>query len=412
MDLVIRASAVDLLGDLATTQARLQVVGGLEFPTDAISPESWLLAWTRAEDDKSRARLLRCTPAYPTVRVEEELILCIGNSALQNGAAHALEHYGSRRALPRLREVVRLSKDYDPWTIWNVVLALGALRDEASILELKRMALEQEGEVRGMAIRALAEIGSSDAESALLDVFRAGASFKRAAAALILCGRNSAVSVVLDHVRNLPQGQKTLCDILGRLTWGRGHRAGEYFTHIDDELIVGYLVDYQPATERERWDLMRGIERIDGPAIRRLMRSFLQKAGTPEDASLREDDKYKVSAHCRTELALRGDEFAIPYVLDAELEYPEPIVARLTYYLQNFPRAVVAKELRRRLPIPADIRVAKHLLELIGHYGDHDDVALLERYERSEQASVADAAHASRVHLTDPMRIPDGWRLR
>ena len=176
--------------------------------------------------------------------------------------------------------------------------------------------------------------------------------------------------------------------------------------------FIQYLdATYQPKHPKQNWDFVRAFEQIDSPDVRRLLRKWAERQGTPNDAIVRENDSLRMSYLCIRELIDRGDEFAIPYVLDHRADEKDSTYVYLAAdNLQHFPSSTVATELRNRLSAAADNSQALRMLSLLGRFGDASDEELLQQFLDHADDLVANIACESLLRLTDPLLVPEGWR--
>ena len=135
--------------------------------------------------------------------------------------------------------------------------------------------------------------------------------------ALLCCGSPAAVAQLVRRAAARQDGPKWLCERLHHLSWTRGWRRGEYFTHIHTAELVDYLeAHYEPGSPEQNWSVGDAFRQIDSPEVRTLLRKWGSRRGSPEDPLVRESDQRRISDMCYWELRDRGDVSAIGYTLD------------------------------------------------------------------------------------------------
>jgi hypothetical protein len=380
-----------------------------------ISPDSWLAWWHDSTDTPLRQRLVSYLPAIPNVEIEQILIGCLESPEYRITAVGKLGQLGCYRSAPYLRQL--LGDTTGNVTLWEktaLVRSLGQLRDQASITSIRTVVLEHpKGDLAFFGIPSLGWIGGSDAEEALGGLWGTGADEQRIAGALVLCGSSSAVSRAIRLARSKPDGPKWLCESIHKALRIRGYRRGEYYTHIATETLASYLASVEyPANFKERQQLVEGVRQIDGPEIRAVLRKW---ASTSDSSSDPADDSGPRVGRAQPEyeeLMLRGDEYAIPYCLDARSNERSEVYLYLTAEnLNRFPSDAVAAELRRRLAaVGCDDSQAVRLLSLLGRFGNAQDESLIRPYLDAQDDLISNIACESLLRLTDPMLVPENWR--
>jgi HEAT repeat protein len=388
-----------------------------EFPHDgersAVTPELWLTWWRSATDLSVQRKLLEIAPRCPSVELEETLIQCLDTTGLRGQAARLLGEYGAVRAAPRLRQF--LAEDAGTDAIWDPTgapHALGDLRDNAAVPLLKAMISAYPNSIAAtFAVASLGVIGTPEAEKALCELLDDGVDEDHIVPALIACGSASAMGIVVARAKKRLDGPEWLCEKASRLSWTRGWTRGRYYTHIDMTEFVAYLnAAGCPRSPEKNWDLVHAFEQIDSPDVRRLLRKWAERRGTPADAVVRKDDTLRMSYLCARELTDRGDESAIPYVLNDWADRKDSIYVQLAADdLRNFPSHAVAEEVLKRLAA-ADNSQATRMLALLGRFGDAADGERVRPFLTHVDDLVANVACESLLRLTDPLLVPEGWR--
>lgn len=291
--------------------------------------------------------------------------------------------------------------------------AIGDLRDNASVPPLKAMISAHPGlHTAIFAAESLGVIGTPEAEKALRELLADEVGEDYIVPALIACGSASAMSTVVARAKTRPDGPEWLCDQASRLSQTRGWTRGKYFTHIDMAEFVAYLdaADYSGSPNRI-WNLVSALRQIDSVEVRRLLRKWAERRGTPCDPVMRTDDGLRMSDLCVRELVDRGDESAIQYVLDDLEERKEQSYVRVVADdLRHCPSQPVAVELRNRLAKAVENFQVAQMLSLLGMFGQACDSDLLQAYLNHPDDLVANVACESLLRLTDPLLVPEGWR--
>ena len=119
-----------------------------------------------------------------------------------------------------------------------------------------------------------------------------------------------------------------------------------------------------------------------------------------------------MSCLCMEELTYRGEESAIPYVLDrwANNEKDSTYVHLTTDHLRHFPSSSVAAEVRKRLSAASNDAQVVRMLSLLGRFGDASDEAIIRPFLDHVDDLVANIACESLLRLIDPLLVPESWR--
>ena len=419
IDLAKRAHAVSLLYPAAVAAAKR----GASFELDqgeqrtCVNADVWLGWWRQSTDVSLRRKLLTLLPRYPNAEIEEVLLDCLDSPDLSGSAASRLSEYGAIRSAPRLREILaEEATAADHWATSEAAHALGSLRDDAAVPLLERVAAEHSDDwVVRQAIGSLGRIGNSEAECALERLLRLqkGEGFENAVLeALFCCGSSPAVVQLVHRAAARQDGPKWLCERLRHLSWTRGWRRGEYFTHIHTAELVDYLESrYEPGSPDQNWSVEDAFRQIDSPEVRALLRKWAGRRGSAEDPLVRESDQRRISDMCYWELRDRGDESAIGYTLDERAEVEDDLyVAIAADDLRPFPTAAVAVQLRLRLAMATTTSETLRMLALLGRFGELADAELVSRFQDRPDDRVANVACEAMLRLSDPMLVPDRWR--
>jgi hypothetical protein len=410
--LAIRSHCTGLIYYAIVAWTRHYFGGPADWVRAWTTPDTWLRWWNALTDIACRRKLLQVIPTVANGEIEEVLIGCLDHPDMRGQAAWHLGHFGCHRAIPYLRQMLDgRTGDMKLWEKEQAALALGLLRDESSVELLRRLAIENpKTDPELFAVAALGFIGTVEAEAALNSLLGTEVEQKHVGGALICCGSSSAVLKVIDLARSRSDGPKWLCECLQRAFWTRGHRRGEYYTHISTSPLVDYLATCENEVE-EKWDLVHGFEQIDSVEVRELLRRWAAREGTTNDAVVREDDKLRMSFLSYDELMNRGDEFAIPYFLEHRAEEEDHIYVFLAVdNLGHLPSEAVAKEIRSRFASASSVSQIVRLLALLGRFGDSSDEDLIRPFLDHPDDLVANVACESLLRLTDPMLVPEKWR--
>jgi hypothetical protein len=289
--------------------------------------------------------------------------------------------------------------------------ALGDLRDDAAVPFLKAMiSAYPKSHAAIEAAASLGVIGTPEAEKALIALLAEGNCQEGIVPALITCGSPSAMAVVIARAKTRPDGPEWLCKQARHLSSTRGWTRGRYYTHIHTKELVEYLdASYQPMSPTQNWDYVHAFEQIDSPDVRRLLRRWAEWSGTSADAIVREG--IRMSYFCIRELKYRGDEFAIPYILDQRAGEKEDVYVHIAADgLRHFASSAVAAEVCNRLSAATDSSQAVRMLSLLGRFGDASHEKLVRRFLDDPDDLVANVACESFLRLTDPLLVPEGWR--
>jgi HEAT repeat protein len=382
-----------------------------------VTTEVWLGWWRQTPDLRLRRRLLRMLPLYPSTEIEEILIGCLDLPELCSSAARELGDYGVVRAAARLRWVLAEGfSSEDQWAKAAAARALGDLRDETAVPLLAATAGEHPHDwVVRQAVASLGLIGGEEAEHALEQLLRCGKDGRfeeKILEALLLCGSRSAVEIVVERARSRDDGPHWLFQRLGGLAMVRGWRRGEYYTHIFCDDLVDYLASQYPAgSPGQDREVERAFQQIDGPAVRRLLRTWAGLSG-PVDARSTTGDGRRTSPNIYFEtLRDRGDESAIDYALDERADDEDEIYVVVTAdHLLNFSAAAVSRHLRLRLEVSSTASEAIRTLALLGRFGERPDAELAAGFVYHPDDMVANIACETMLRLSDPLLVPDHWR--
>ena len=414
--LVKTGAVVSLFLDTAFVSARRH--NGSDFPhhgeRSIVTPELWLAWWRKVTDPSVQKTLLEIAPRCPSVELEEALLQCLDTTELRGQAAKLLGEYGAVRAAPRLRQILSQTAGADAlWDQMAAAHALGDLRDNTAVPLLKAMISAYPKSTAAIfAAASLGVIGTPEAEKALSELLVDGVAEDHIVPALIACGSASATGIVVARAKTRPDGPGWLCSQAGRLSWTRGWTRGRYHTHINMADVVAYLDATDcPRSPEKNWALVRAFEKIDSPDIRYLLRKWAKRRGTPADAVVRKKDTLRMSYLCVRELTDRGDESAIPYVLDAWADRNDKTYVQLVADdLRHFPSRAVAEEVRERLAAAVDNSQVTRMLSLLGRFGDASDGERVRPFLDHLDDLVANVACESLLRLTDPLLVPEEWR--
>ena len=382
-----------------------------------ITADIWLNWWSLSSDSSARRSTLDLLPTCPNAEVESVLMDLLGSPEFQGLAALGLGEYGAVRSAALLRatleEQVIAGKKYD---VYSFVRALGDLRDEAAVFLLEKVATEHsDHDVIHEAVTSLGLIGSLEAERALERLLQREqkADEEMIIEAILMCGSEQAVAIVVGRARSRPDGPFWLCERIHRIEWIRGWRRGEYYSHINTTNLVSYLDSQElPESPEQRRQIGEAFEQIDSPSVRELLKKWAGLRGLAQDPSVHENGRRRLSDICYSELRDRGDESAIEYTLDERSSDQENFVyvSLTSDHLRPFPAASVAASLRLRLAAGTTGPETVRMLSLLGQFGSAVDADLAGGLQDDTDDLVANVACESKLRLSDPLLIPDGWR--
>ena len=382
-----------------------------------VNADGWLGWWRQSTDSSLRRKLLMLLPRYPNAEIEEVLMDCLDLPDLLGSAARRLGEYGAIRAAVRLREILaeEITAD-DLRDKSEAAHALGNLRDDAAVTLLEKIAAEHSnGWVVLQAMSSLGQIGNSEAESALERLLQSpkGEDFENLVLeAMLCCGSEPSVAAAVKRAMARKDGPIWLCKRLNRISWTRGWRRGEYYTHIHTSELVDYLEShYEPGSPEQNWSVGDAFRQIDSPEVRALLRKWGSRRGSSDDPLVRESDKRRISDMCYWELRDRGDVSAIEYTLDERADEKDDIyVALAADHLRSFPTAAVAEQLRLRLNRAKTTSETLRMLALLSRFGEQVDAELASRFVNHADDLVANVACEAMLRLSDPLLVPDRWR--
>lgn len=416
-DLVKRAHAVALFYETALAAARWSKY--LDLPRyrerSAVTVDHWLTWWHKTSDQAVRKTLLGIAPLCPSFEVEKILLGCLDELELSPLAARLLGEYGSVRSASRLHQVMlEEGEDETRWSKMEAARALGDLRDHAAVPLLKAMGADESDRslASPYAVSSLGIVGTPEAEEALVELLADGAREDIVIPALVVCGSRSAVEAVVARAKARHDGPAWLCKQISRMSFLRGWTRGRYYTHVQSKALVEYLeAEYETGDPEADWDAVRALEQIDGSEVRRLLRTWANRHGTPADPVVRNNDRLRLSGLCIRELIDRGDAFAIPYVLEQRPDDRDDIyVTFVAEDLRHCPSQEVAAEIRRRLSAAATNSWTVRMLSLLGKFGDPSDAEIVRPFLDHADDLVANIACEALLRLTDPVLVPRGWR--
>ena len=408
--LAIRSRCSAVIYDAVRAWAKQYYGGTPDWIREWIPPATWCDWWNRSNDLEVRQRLLQIIPNAPNANIEQVLIDCLNHVKLRSQAAWHLGHFGCVRAVVALRHLL----DREGTTAHDkemIGLALGLLRDTKSIDQLRACALVEPPNHRWASVLALGLIGTADAEAALVTLFDTDVDDELVGGALIGCGSATAVSHVVKSARAREDGARWFCECMKHAFWTNNRRLPtEYYSYVQTTEITAYLEEIEKEITN-KWDLLHAVREIDSEDIRALLRRWASRADSADDPVVRENKKLEMSALCYGELMRRGDEFAVPYVLDERADDKDHIYVPITHEnLSHFPSSTTAIELRNRLDSARDKSTTVRLLALLGRFGDSSDADLIRPFLADEDDFVSNVACETLLRLTDPLLVPKGWR--
>ena len=166
------------------------------------------------------------------------------------------------------------------------------------------------------------------------------------------------------------------------------------------------------AAGEDAWGLVRALEQIDSEKVRELLRRWAGREAALGDPVVRADDGLRLSRLCYQELMNRGDEFAISHYLNNKTNQGDEIsVVFAVKDLSHFPSGVVAREIRKQLADAHDDPKIERLIALLGKFGDESDEAIISRFIDHPDEAIANIATESLLRLTDPLLVPEKWRV-
>jgi hypothetical protein len=230
--------------------------------------------------------------------------------------------------------------------------------------------------------------------------------------ALLHCGSEAAVALVVSRAKARQDGLKWLCERLNGLSETRGWRRGNYYTHIHTSELIGYIESqFEAGSPEQNWRVVDAFRQIDSPPVRELLRKWGSRRGSPQDPLVRENNQRRMSDMCYEELRDRGDESAIGYTLDERANEKDGIYVFLAAdFLRPFPTESVAEQIRLRLTTATTTSETLRMLALLGRFGQPVDATLASRYQDHHDDLVANVAYEAMLKLSDPMLVPDRWR--
>jgi HEAT repeats len=342
---------------------------------------------------------------------------CLESPDLRGSAARRLGEYGSIRSAARLRDI--LAEDINAYNRLDKSQAahtLGDLRDDTAVALLEKVAAEHpDNWVVRQAVSSLGLIGNLEAESALgrLLQYQKGEDFKNMVLeALLCCGSEAAVAIVVKRAKASQDGPNWLCERIRRLAWTRGWRQGEYYTHIHTSELIDYLESqYEAGSPEQNWRVVDAFRQIDSPPVRELLRKWGSRRGSSQDPLFRENDQRRLSDMCYEELRHRGDESAIGYTLDERADEKDDIYVIIDDdLLRPFQTVAVAEQIRLRLMTATTASETLRMLALLGRFGEKVDAELASRFQDHPDDLVANVACEAMLRLSDSMLVPDRWR--
>ncbi|MGO8929855.1 MAG: NACHT domain-containing protein [Limisphaerales bacterium] len=384
----------------------------------SVGPSDWIGWWNSAPTDDVRLALLSLSGNVPDVRVEDRAINSLHVPSLRSSAAYALSRIGSTRCLPALRACLDsiLQEGSDALAgVHGLVLALGVLRDNRAVEMLDTVVRRNLFHARSFALDSLARIGTEGAAKALLQLapeLDKGTDVPEdLVTSLIAHGSPPCVGKVLELAKQHPDGPRWLARRMCHVFFIRGYTPGEYYTHVDDEPLIDFLIAGEseiPGAQKR--DLVHAVEQIDSEEARRMLRMLASRAGTDRDTVVR-DDKLLLSREAHEELMRRGDDFSVPYYVSKSLECRREAFSYGLEELANFRSIAIASEVAERLGArPVDPEHTARLLSLLGRFGAPADARLVDPYLAQESELVRNVAYEAKVRLTDPLRLPSHWQ--
>jgi HEAT repeat protein len=377
-----------------------------------VTPEQWMEWWHQTTDVAVRHQLFSLIPLYPTLELEEILLDCLDSPEFLSQAVRILGEYGSIRSLPRLRQLLEaVDGANSPWATFELFNVIGELRDHASVPLLKSLAWSADADWRFFAIVSLGYIGTREAEEALYELIDDNDNEDSVVAALIDCGNQSAMDVVVALAKTKSNGPEWICERIRRLTWMRRWTKGEYYTHIHTSDLVEYLDDaYSTQTPAQALCCVRALGIIDSPEVRCLLRKWMGRAASFNEEIRSSDSASEISWLCCRELTERGDEAAIPYILDQHLDREDRVyVWAVSNDLRHFPAHAVRAELRERLKQSTNNSAVIRILALLGRFGDTSDEDDIRGFLDHDDDHIANIASESYWRVAEPLLVPERW---
>ena len=382
--------------------------------SETISPDQWITWWKSADSVELRCGVLKFLPAIPNLEIEQILIDCLDSPDYRGYAARRLGDYRSYRSACYLRQILDdRSAGVQSWGKYEAIVSLGELRDEASVETLLRFAREHPRSDEGQtAVHCLGFIGTQEAERAICSLLGTDVDEQHIAGALICCGSPTAVAKAIEVAKSKPDEPGWLCKAMMWAFWGRGHRVGDYYTHVATAELASYLSSVESESDqKEGWDWVRAVEPIDSEEIRVLLRRWASRTGGADDPVIRENDQLRMSRVCFLELINRGDDAAIDYVLGQRTNDDDHIYVHMAErHFRSFPSDKVAHALRGRLSSDPDERNIARCIALLAQYGTSADAELIRPFLDHHDDRIANIACESLLRLTDPSLVPENWR--
>ena len=383
-----------------------------------VAASEWVRWWKEAPCDSVRQSLLSLSGSIPDIRIENAAIEGLQVPKLRGAAAGALGRLGSIRCLPALRAALTdcVGDEANDW--WHkcmIANALGQLRDPAAVGLLEDLALTPLQVVQEAALESLARTRTETSEEALLRLSNKGdASSETAdelAMALTAHGSRRCVSKAIELAQQRTDGPRWLAEQMRHAFLSRGWTVGEYYTHVQDDELIPYIMSGEAGmTNEEKRNLVGCVEQIDSENARRLLRELASRAGTQQDTVVR-NDGLKLSFLALDELKNRGDAFAINYFVSRALNRDVKSYFLTMEEMSHFAREAVRSEVKERLATsPAEPVQVARLLSLLGLFGGPGDVEIVEPYLGCAAEPVRNVSYEAKVRLTDPLRLAARWQ--
>src|ERR1017187_8547103 len=384
---------------------------------EEITAPSWLEWREHAPKNEVRRSLLYVAGDVPDVRLEERAIIALSDSELRTAAAQTLGDVGSARCLPELRGILKATReeDQDSQNLqYAIATALGKLRDTVAVELLEDLARIVKTYAHSSALDSLARIGTVKAEVSLLRIageIDVKADFSEdLAGALIAHGSPRCVAEVVKRAKQRSDGPKWLAGCARHAFFGRGHRVGEYYTHVNDNELVEYIMSGETLLAADqKWDLIWALNQIDSENVRKMLRELASRAGTERDAVVRKDG-LTLSRLAHDELMHRGDVFSISYFVSDALERERPWFSISLEYVEHFPSKAIVSEVTRRLAAsPTSTDHVARLISMLGKFGTSGDAPVVDPFLTYTDELVRNVAYETKLHLTDPLRLATDW---
>ena len=377
-----------------------------------LGADKWLEWWNLCVTKNQTNLLISMASELRDTRVEDKLIECLVRSDNADKSAKSLAEMGSLRSCPILKDLLIKDNTDDGKMTWNkhmAYISLAKLRDPFCVDVMVKYLESEEGIKDFEGCIGLAAIGTEEAKKALLTLRRQpDESYVKG---LIYHGSRECIEKAIDIAKqNNHKAGWLLRNCQSCFTRLDGWERGKYRTDVDLEPLLKF-VEESDRPDADFNYIRCLLDDVDSVTVRKYLRGWYALRDGPNEADIELPNNAKLSNTAFRSLADRGDESVLGEFLTEKIEHL--IGYELNEWdiegLSNFNRNALRDLLLDKLQSDIANRERAVFLEFIGHFGDPEDVAVLDDWIEVENDQIANAAFDAKLRLTDPLRLTTNW---